>query len=294
MASGDFTKSTMQSAWLAEVWSPVATVTYRANTVFDPLLDHRWEPELGVGAGDTINIPAFSQNQASDTNTRSSFGTGASLTFTVVSESQVQLVVDQMAYHAWRMPVEMSLQAMKPYEMLLLEGVPQSLALQLDNYFASNATNGIDVFTDIGADNVDITDDVILEGETNLNNVNAPLDGRVMVISPASRASLMQIEPIRNQLYGSTVGNLSGAKGAGFLGKIYTLDVYMSNNLETVTSGKRNAIFHKEAIAIARQQTVRIEKGLNIADGLFNEFVGYIVYGGKTVKSTFGRAVLGK
>ncbi len=293
MAAGDFTKNTMDK-WLPEVWSPVATVTYRANTVFDPLLDHRWEPELGVGRGDLIQIPGFTQNQRSDTNTRSSFGTGATLTFTVITEGQTTLNVDQMAYHAWRMPVEMSLQTLKPYEQLLLEGVPQSLALQYDYYWASDATDGIDAFSDIGADNVDITDDVILEGETNLNNVNAPLSDRYLVISPASRGSLMQIEVLRNQLYGASVGNLSGAKGAGYLGKIYTLDVYMSNNLETVTSGKRNAIFHKEAIAVARQQDVKIEKGLNIADGLFNEYVGYLVYGGVVVKSTFGRSVLGK
>ncbi len=293
MASGDFDKTTMDK-WLPEVWSPVATITYRANTVFVPLLDHRWEPELGVGTGDTVNIPGFSQNESANTNTRSQFGTGAAITFTVVTEGQTQLVVNQMAYHAWRMPVEMSLQTMKPYETLLMEGVPQSLALQIDNYFASDASNGIDVFTDIGADNVDITDDVILEGETNLNNVNAPLENRWFVVSPASRGSLMQVEVLRNQLYSNSVGNLSGARGAGFLGKIYTLNVYMSNNLETVTSGKRNAIFHQEAIAIAVQQQVKIEKGLNIADGLFNEFVGYLVYGGKTVKSTFGKSVLGK
>jgi len=293
MASGDFDKTTMDK-WLPEVWSPVATITYRANTVFVPLLDHRWEPELGVGRGDVVNIPGFSQNQRTDTNTRSTFGTGAALTFTVVTEGQTTLNVDKMAYHAWRMPVEMSLQTMKPYESLLMEGVPQSLALQIDNYFASDGTDGIDAFTDIGADNVDITDDVILEGETNLNNVNAPLEDRWMLISPASRGSLMQIEVLRNQLFANTVGNLSGAKGAGFLGKIYTLNVYMSNNLETVTSGKRNAIFHREAIAIAVQQEVKIEKGLNIADGIFNEFVGYLVYGGVVVKSTFGRSVLGK
>lgn len=290
----DFQKSTLETAWLPEVWSPVATITYRANTVFDPLLDHRWEPEIGVGRGDTVNIPKFSQNQRSDTNLRTTFGTGASLTFTSVSEGQVQLLVDQMAYHAWRMPVEMSLQVMKPYEALLAEGVPQSLALQLDYFFASDASDGMGVFTDIGADNVDVTDDVILEGETNLNNVNAPLSDRVFIYSPATRASLMQIEVLRNQLYASSVGNLDGAKAAGYQGKIYTLDCYMSNNLQVAGSGKRCAIFHKEAIAIATQQTVKIERALNISDGLFNEFVGYFVYGGKTIKSSFGRSVLAK
>lgn len=289
----DMTITTMDE-WLPQVWSAVASVTYRSNTVLAPLLDHRWEPELGVGRGDTVNIPTFSQNQRSDTVTRSSFGVGAALTFTAVTDTPVQLVVNQMVYHAWRMPVEMSVQSMAAYQMLLNEGVPQSLALQMDYFIASDDTNGLDIFTAIGTDNVDVTDAVILEGETNLNAQNAPLDGRVFVMSPATRGSLMQIDVIRNQLYSGSVGNLAGDKGAGYLGKIYTLDCYMSNNLEAGTSGKKNAIFQKEAIAIAEQQSVKFEKSVNIADGLFNEYVGYIVYGIKLVKTIFGREVDGK
>ena len=286
----DMTKTTMDE-WLPEVWSATATVTYRSNTVFESLLDHRWEPELGVGRGDTVNIPAFTQNQRSDANTRSAFGTGAAITFTAVTDTQVQLVVDQMAYHAWRMPVEMNLQSMKAYQMLLDQGVPQSLALQMDYYIASDTTNGCDAFTAIGTDNVDITEDVILQGETNLNDQNAPSDGRVFAVSPATRASMIQIEILRNQLYSSSIGNLSADKGPGFIGKIYTLDCYMSNNLKAGTSGKKNAMFQKEAMAIAVQQKVKFEKGINIADGLFNEYIGYIVYGTKMVKSAFGREV---
>ena len=289
----DMTATTM-ATFLPEVWSRLPSVTYRSNTVLDPLLDHRWEPELGVGMGDTVNIPNFTQNARTDVTKRTTFGTGASLTFNANTELQTQLKVDHMVYDAFRMPVEMSVQRMATYETLLNEGIGEALAQYVDYDIASDNTNGLDVFTAIGTDNVDVTDDTIIAGETVLNNINAKLEGRVFVYSPSTRASMMKIDVLRNSLYAAAAGNLDGKKGPGYQGHIYTLDFYMSNNLEAGTSGKKNAIFQKEAIAIAAQQNVRIVKGLNIADGLFNEIVGYKVYGIKMVKSTFGSEIDGK
>lgn len=289
----DMTKNTMDK-WLPEVWSALANVTYRSNVVIVPLLDHRWEPELGVGKGDTVNIPGFTQNQASDVTTRSTFGTGASLSWNANTEGQTQLVVDKMQIDAYRMPVEMSLQAMANYDTLLTEGIGQALALKVDSDLASDGTNGLDAFTAIGSDNVDVSEDTILQGETNLNNNNAPVEGRNFVMSPATRASIIQIDVLRNQLYSTVMGQVVGDTSPGFMGKILTLNCYMSNNLASGTSGKKNAIFQTEAIAFAAQQEVKIVKDLNVEDGLFDQVVGYLVYGRKMVKSAFGREVDGK
>ncbi len=263
--------------------------------VIEPLLDHTWEPEAGVGMGDTINIAGFTQNQRSDVTKRSTFGTAAAPTWKAATEDQTPLLINQMPIDAHRIPIEMSLQAMPGYEAKLIDGIGQAIALFVDYDLASDGTDGFDAFTAIGAENVDVTDDVILEGETNLNNVNAPLDGRFFVLSPATRASLMQIEVLRNQLYSSSVGNLPGDRGAGYLGKIYTLDCYMSNNLESGTSaGKKNFIGQRECIAFAAQQEVKILQDVNLEEGILKQIVGYMVYGRKIVKSTFGREVGGK
>jgi len=293
MATGDMTATTM-ATWLPEVWSSLADVSYHTNVVLPDLMDRRWEPEIGVGKGDTVNVPQFTQKGRSYVNKRSTFGTGASLTFNYVTENQTQILIDQMAIYAFRMPVEMSAQKMAKYEQLLTDAAGPSIAEQVDYELASDDTNGLDALTAIGADNVDVTDDVILEGETNLNDVNAPDTDRFFVFSPGTRSSLMKIEAIRNQLYAKTVGNLAGNKGAGYIGPVYTLGCYMSNNLEAGTAGKKNAIFHRFCIAFCEQQAVKIEKGLNIADGLFNEYAAYNVYGFKMIKSTFGREVDGK
>ena len=287
----DMTGTTMVT-WLPEQWSELATITYRTNVVLPNLMDRRWEPEVGVGRGDTVNIPNFTQNTSATK--RSTFGTGASLTFDAVTESQTQLVVNQMAYKAFRMPVEMAVQTMPSYVSLLTDGIGEACAIKIDSELAGDNSNGLDAFTATGTDNVDITEDTLFTAETNLGDNNAPLQDRFLVVSPASRASLLKIEAFRNSLYQSTVGSIGGDKGRGYLGRVYTYDVYESNNLEDGTSGKKNAMFQREAIAYAEQQSVTMVQDLNIEDGLFHQYAGYVVYGHKMVKSAFGREIAGK
>src|SRR3990167_5770765 len=126
----EMTKTTMD-VYLPEVWSALPSITYRQTQLIWPLLDHRWEPEV-VGQGDTINVANFTQNTRSNVAKRSTFGTGASITFVATTEVQTQIVVNQMAIDPHRMPVEMSVQTMPMYKTLLLEGIGQALAQQMD------------------------------------------------------------------------------------------------------------------------------------------------------------------
>ncbi len=289
----DMTASSM-ATYLPEVWSAVATITDRMESIIWPKMDHTWEPEIGVGKGDTVNIPNFTQNVRTDVTVRSTFGTGATLTWVANQESQTQLNVNKMAYQAHRMPVEMSAQHMPVYQALLAQGIGMAVAQQRDFFVADDSTDGFNSFTAIGTDNVDVTEAIILAGETNLNANNAKTARRMMFASPATRASMLQIDVLRNQLFATANGNLDGKKGNGFIGSIYTLDVFMYSDLSAGTSGKKNWIGQMEAIAVAAQVETRMVGGLNIADGLFNEVVGYNVYGVKKVKSTHGREVAGK
>ena len=285
--------ATTMATWLQEQWSALASITYQSNVVLPNLMDRRWEPEIGVHQGDTIRIPVFSQNTGAVK--RSTFGTAASLTLNNTQESQVTLLIDNMAYYGYGMPVEMEAQTFTQYMQHLDEGIGQAVALKIDNELASDNANGLDAFQAIGTDNVDITEDTLFTAETNLGDQNAPLADRYLVVSPASRASLLKIESLRNSLYGATIGNLDSSKGRGFLGRAFTYEIYESNNLdEDGISGKKNAMFHMEAIAFAEQKSLTVVNDLNIEDGLINQVVGYNIYGFKLIKSGFGREIAGK
>ena len=263
----DMTGTTM-ATYLPEVWSRLATITYRSNVALWPLLDHRWEPELGVGMGDTVNIPGFSQNTGA--NVESTFGTGGTVTFDAVTEAQIQLVVNTLAYKAFRMPYSMTVQAMSVYQPLLTKGIGEAVALK------------------------GYTDDDILTCETNLHNQNAPMQDRFLTVSPASRGSMMKIDVIRNQLYANSVGNLVGSRGAGVLGEVYSFTAIMSNNLTAGVAGKENGAFQREAVAAVMQKGLTMLQDINIEDGPFRQVWGGAVYGLKEVKDAFGNQLNGK
>lgn len=289
MAGTNMSASTM-GTYLQEIWSLKATIAYRSNVVLPNLVDRSWEPDTGVGRGDTINIPSFSQN--SSATKRSTFGTGAELTWSATQETQTQLLINQLAYKAYRQPVEMNAQQLSIYEPLLISGIGQAIMLTVDSEIAGT---GIDGFSQVvGSDNVDVTDDDILTSEYYLNNANAPVEDRFAVVSPATRNSLMKVDVYRNNLYAGSSGNLQGDKGAGFIGSVYTLDFYMSNNLEGGTAGKKNGVFQREAIAYAEQTGINVVNDLNIQDGLFMQTAGYLVYGFIEVKGNHGVELDGK
>lgn len=284
---------TSMATYLPEVWSKVALVTQRANTVLWDLVDHRWEPELGVGRGDTVFVPNFSQN-ATPTK-RTTFGTGAAITFDAVQEAQTSILVNVMAYKAFRLPVELSTQAMSIYVPLLLDGIGMAIALQKDTDLAGDNSDGIDsAATTVGTDNIDVTDDNLLTLEVNLSVANAPMDERYLVVSPATKASLLKIERVANQLYHSVTGSLDGQAGRGYLGKAYSFGVYETTNLEAGAAGTKNGAFHKWAIAVIGQQSLKMLHDMNIEDGMFDQYVGYEVYGFKKVRGTFVNELDGK
>lgn len=285
------------ATWNPEVWSRTPTITYRSNIVLVPLMDHRWEPEIGTGRGDTVNIPGFSQNNAPNNRGAGAgtFGTGASITFDAVTEAQVQLKVNRFYYKAHRYPLELSVQAMPPYFSLLLQGQGAAIALQVDADLAADATDGLDTLTTIiGEDNVDITEDDVFTASTNLNNQNAPLPDRFFVVSPASAASVGKIEAFRNTLYRDSAGMIDGARAAGDIGTMLTFRTIMSNNLEAGTSGKKNFAFHMETIAFAEQANTQTEMTTNLEDGGFRQFMTWNTVGFVVVKNSFGTEVDGK
>lgn len=281
----DITATTLD-VYLKEVWSSAASIIYSATTIFEPKMDHRWEPEIGVGAGDTVRIPNFTQ--ATGSSKRSTFGTGAPLTLIAPAETSTLLLVDQMAYRAFQMPVEMNVQAMSIYVPLMTDDIGRAIALQIDTELASDNTDGFDSLTAIGTDNEALTEVVILEGEQVLNDNNALLETRYMFISPATYADLRQIEVFRNQFYPQSIIQ---DMGPGAVGKLFTLETYMSNNLEAGTNGKKGAILQKECIAFAAQTDVKVVQDLEITEGLFNVTAGWKAYGFKKIRDTFGREV---
>jgi len=288
VAGNDHTKTTLDK-YLPEVWSRLISVAYEAMVVIEPLMDHSWQPELPVGAGDLVNVPKFTESTSADK--RSTFGTGAALTYTAVTEGQLQIPVNQMAYKAYRFPVEMSLQAMSKYVPLLIKDVSTGISAQIDTELAADDTSGFDAFTEIGTDNEQITEETLFEAEAVLVSNNMLLQDRFAVWSANSRADLLQIEVLRNQLNTSVVGSVKGNTSQGFFGHTLTWDNYVCNNLEAGSNGTKNFMGQHEAIAFIAQNDVTVKQQTDLDAGLFDIIAGWKAYGFLLMKANAGRQV---
>jgi len=62
----------------------------------------------------------------------------------------------------------------------------------------------------------------------------------------------------------------------------------------TGTNGKKNAGFHKEAIAYAEQIKVTANHDFNQEDGFFDQYASYMTCGFLMIKNSFGNELDGK
>ena len=170
------------------------------------------------------------------------------------------------------------------------------LAVKMDSNLAGDNTNGLDSFTQVeGVDNVDLTGDNILRSRQYLDDANCDMEDRVMFVSPASLMSVYAIERYRSNLYTSSSGTLPGNKGRGYVGRLIDVacDLYETTNLEAGSAGKKNAMMHKEAIALIVQKEVTVDQRKPV-NAIKTHLLAWQAYGFKKMRSTFGVEMDGK
>lgn len=147
--------------------------------------------------------------------------------------------------------------------------------------------------TDVGTYGSDITDAVILAAAEALDLANAPIDNRAFVIYPTQKTALLRIDKfVKADSMGEYQDPTIVRKGppSRFMwGDIYGIPVYYTRQV-TSTAGTptqyHNIMFHKEAFALALQQSPRTQSAY-ILEYLGNLVVVDVIYGYATLRSTF-------
>jgi hypothetical protein len=117
------------------------------------------------------------------------------------------------------------------------------------------------------------TDDTLVAGDEfidaffrdmiqKLDDNNVPMENRVLVIPPATRNAIMGVDR-----YVSSDFVSGQAVQSGLIGNLYGVDIYVSANCATIETAAQNDVasvdtraallFHKDAIVLAEQQSVR-------------------------------------
>jgi N4-gp56 family major capsid protein len=257
--------------FIPELWSDEVIGAYKSNLVTANLvtkLSHKGKK------GDTIYIPVPARGAASakaaNTQVVLSAATNTAVTVTINKHYEYSKLIEDIA----------EVQSLASMRKFYTDDAGFALATQVDTDIVTlwegfqggtvagaNAAAwekavigsvGTTLYTGNSSNAADITDAGIRAMILKLDNANVPMDNRYIVMPPIAANDLLGINRFTEQQF---IGNGEAIK-TGKIGMIYGVDVYISSNCPTTTTGdtatdRVGCLFHKDALVLAEQVGVR-------------------------------------
>jgi len=273
---------TAAATFIPEIWSDEVIAAYQKNLKMAPLVKRL---AMTGKKGDVIHIPKPIRGAAS------AKAEAVAVTIQANLESELTVTVDRHFEYSRLIEDIVEVQALSSLRQFYTEDAGYQLALKVDtdlinaatgfgngtrtaaptdasswvnsNAYYVNATSGLATFAaDTVATGDNFTDLALREAIKLMDDADVPMDGRVLVIPPAARKSIMGIDR-----YVSS--DFVGGRGveSGLIGNLYGVDVYVSSNAPVLETAAQNAggsidvrgalFFHKDALVMAEQMAVR-------------------------------------
>ena len=303
---------TAAGTFIPEIWSDEIIAAYQKNLKMAPLVKRM---SMTGKKGDVIHIPKPTRGSA---NAKSE---ATAVTIQANLESELTITVDRHFEYSRLIEDIVEVQALSSLRQFYTEDAGYQLALQVDtdlinaatgfgdgtrtaspsdganwensNSYYFNAATGLTIFTDdTVATGDNFTDLGFREAIKLMDDANVPMDGRVLVIPPAVRKSIMGIDR-----YVSS--DFVGGRGveSGLIGNLYGVDIYVSSNAPTLETAAQNSggsiavrgclFFHKDALVMAEQLAVRSQTQYK-QEYLSTLFTSDTLYGVETYRPEAG------
>ncbi len=275
------TAKTEAATFIPEIWSDEIIAAYQKNLKMAPLVK---KLAMSGKKGDKLHIPKPVRGDAN--------AKAADTAVTIIANTEGELTVDIDRHFEYSRLIEdiVEVQALNSLRQFYTEDAGYALATKIDNDLHSCGTGFGDggavvfgaaptdyqhtgaFFNDNGT-TTQYTDDTMVAADVftdaffrnmiqKLDDNNVPMESRVLVIPPSVRNTIMGIDRYVSSDFvsGSTVNS-------GLIGNLYGVDVYVSANCATIEAAGDNTassidtraalLFHKDAIVLAEQQSVR-------------------------------------
>ena len=273
-SGGSFSFAAGEQHFIPEVFSRKLQAKFYAQTVLSEVTTNEYEGEIS-GLGNKVNIRTVPAVSVADY-------TG-SLSYSDVTSSTIELNIDKAKSYAFKVDDILKEQADIDFMNEAANDAAQNMKIAIEQDVFANVAAGSSL-TDINATPSNITSanvlGFILDAGQQLDENNIPEDGRFMIINPAVATLLKQSELRQAYLTGDNVSPLRN----GFIGTVDRFNMYVSNNLSTLSGVTSGLYGHPKAIAYASQmtntETVRLES--SFGDGVR----GLSVYGYKVILPT--------
>jgi N4-gp56 family major capsid protein len=281
MAAGatEFVDITTADVFVPEIWSQEAVVARENRLVFARLVNRVFEGDL-MKMGDKVNIPNIS-NLAARTKTANT-----AITYETVTESNQTITVATHEYAAMAVEDIIKVQGDRDLVSAYAGKMGYALDIAVDDVLAGLP----DDFTQtVGALATNLTYADLLRARQYLDDADAPEEGRVIVVSPAEEAGMMQIENFINADYTAGNGAQNGGTGEkGWIGTWLSMPVYKSVNVEgTNAAGHDCTMFQREALALVMQIKPKFESQRDI-DYLIDKVASQQLHGSLEIRDDHG------
>jgi len=270
--------------FVPELWSEGIYRYFERGTVFKNLIEDY--SSLVKGSGDIVNIPQIDFDASSDK------AADTLVTYDATATTVTQLAINKHKYNAMLFEDILQIQSNADLVAKYTQMFGEALARALDADIWGEL-DGINEGTELAADDA-MPDAEFQAALANLGENDVPyMDGGcALVVNPTLMADILDpAAGVSRNFWRADAGgdgsvlNQGGSKG--FMGRLFGINVYMSNTISTAgtSSTTSGAIFHKSAAVCAVQQGVRVQAEYSI-DALGTKVVADTIYGCKLVDSS--------
>lgn len=233
----DFIDISSADVFLEEKWSQQATVARMKKLIFGQYVDRSFEAELRKGQ--ILHIGNITQPtaRAKTENTP--------LTYETVSEGESTITISTFYYAA--IALEDVVSPMTSISLLdkYVPGLGYAVGLLEDSDLAALIDDGT-INQTVGTLGTGLSYTNLLRADQYLNDADVPDDERFIIISPAERANLLELDQFVHKDYSDL--------RTGLIGSFLQYPIYVSNNTNgTNLAGHDNVMMHKQCIAHVSQ-----------------------------------------
>ena len=275
-ATGGMVDNTSAAKFIPEIWSDEVIAAYEKSLVLAPLTK---KIAMQGKKGDTIHIPKPTRGVAS------AKAENTAVTIQNATEGEVLVTINKHFEYSRMIEDITNVQALASLRQFYTGDAGYALGKQVDDdlftlgksfgdgdgsNFITSATFYNDASTGTTAYAADtivpadvFADSFLRDMVQKLDDADAPMDGRFLVIPPSMRNAIMGIDRYVSSDFVNGQGVVNGK-----IGELYGIDIYVSTNCPTLETASENGataggiirgalMGHKDTMVLAEQQGVR-------------------------------------
>jgi N4-gp56 family major capsid protein len=292
--------NTTAATFIPELWSDEIIAAYKQNLVMANLVS---KMSFKGKKGDTLHIPKPTRGSASVK------AASSQVTLQAATESEVQVLVNKHYEYSRLIEDITEAQALASLRKFYTGDAGYALAKQVDTDLiqlgrgvnggsgtaaynkAVLAGDGSTLYVDGTNVGNAITDAGIRKIIQTLDDQDVPMDGRVLVLPPVARNTMMGLARFTEQAFTGETGGGNTIRN-GEIGNVYGVKVYVTTNADTATTNttRLGMMFHKDAFVLAEQMGVRSQTQYK-QEYLGTLFTSDMLYGVKELRDEAAIAI---